>query len=118
MRTGGISELFLCFLLNFVMNLKLLLKIKFKPGVVAQTFNPGYMGGRVPDNCSSRPAQAKSSQDPHLNQQLGMVILACHLQATQRHTNRRVRSRLVLDLKKDPSSKIFTTKRAGEWLKW
>jgi hypothetical protein len=31
---------------------------------VAHACNPGYSGGRVQENLSSKPAQANSSQDP------------------------------------------------------
>jgi hypothetical protein len=37
-------------------------------GIVAQAYNPSYVGGRDQDGHSLRPAQAKGFQDPHLNQ--------------------------------------------------
>jgi hypothetical protein len=33
------------------------------PGVVTHTCNPGYLGGRNQEDCSSRLAQPKSLQD-------------------------------------------------------
>jgi hypothetical protein len=39
--------------------------------------NPSYLrGGNEEDH--SKPAQGKSSWDPHLNQWLGMVVHTCH----------------------------------------
>jgi hypothetical protein len=52
-------------------------KQKLKPGVVAQACNPRYLGGRDLEVRGSRPARAKSSEDPmaghvgvHLSPQL------------------------------------------------
>jgi hypothetical protein len=33
-------------------------------GAVTHTCNPGYSGGRDQEDCSSKPAQANTSQDP------------------------------------------------------
>jgi hypothetical protein len=35
-------------------------------GLVAHACNPSYLGGRDQEDCSSKPAQANSSQDPIL----------------------------------------------------
>jgi hypothetical protein len=40
------------------------LKVVSSWALVAHTSNPGYSGGRDQEDCSSKPAQATSSQDP------------------------------------------------------
>jgi hypothetical protein len=41
-----------------------------RPGMVAQAYNPSYLGGGAQKDYGLRPAQAKSSRDPHHNQWL------------------------------------------------
>jgi hypothetical protein len=46
--------------------------------MVAHPCNPNYSGGRDPEDCNSRPAQAKCSQNPILtNKYLGRVACIC-----------------------------------------
>jgi hypothetical protein len=40
-----------------------------KPGVVAHTCNPSYLGGRDQEDCGLRPAQAKKLLKSHFNKQ-------------------------------------------------
>jgi hypothetical protein len=55
----------------------LLFKSHLKPGAVAH--NPSYSGGRDQADHGSRPALAKSDQDPISTNKLGMVMEACNL---------------------------------------
>jgi hypothetical protein len=42
--------------------------------MVAQACNPTYLGGSNQENLGSMLVLAKSLQDPHLNQYLGVVV--------------------------------------------
>jgi hypothetical protein len=48
------------------------------PGMVTHACNPSYLGDGDQEDHGLRPAQAKSSQDPHLNKWPGKVTHACH----------------------------------------
>jgi hypothetical protein len=43
----------------------LIKKIEYEPGTVAHAYKPSYSEGRDQENCSLRPAQAKSETLSH-----------------------------------------------------
>jgi hypothetical protein len=55
------------------------LEINYSQVLMAHACNPSYLGGRDQEDHGSRPAWAKSSQDPHLNQSKpGMMVHTGH----------------------------------------
>jgi hypothetical protein len=52
---------------------------KKNPHTVVHTRNPSYLGGRDWKDHGSRLAQAKSSQDHILSNELGVVACTCEL---------------------------------------
>jgi hypothetical protein len=53
--------------------------------VVAQACNPSHLGGRDQEDHGLRSSWAKSSQDPHLKQWLGALVLTCHHSHSKKH---------------------------------
>jgi hypothetical protein len=74
---------------------------------MAYAYNPSYSGGREQENCSLRPAQVKSLQDPTSVIKVGMMCPAMWevcVGVSQ--------SRLALAKIRDPIRKITRAKRA------
>jgi hypothetical protein len=68
---------------------------------VAQTCYPSLLGGRDHEDHSSKPARARSSDDPHLKEWLHTMVLTYHP------------SYIGNSIKQNPVSKITNTKRAS-----
>jgi hypothetical protein len=77
------------------------------PGAAAQACNPRYLGGRGRQDCGSRPAWAKSFQDPiSTNGWVQWCVL--FIPATPGSTNRRLLVQASPDiLTSDQSSQVL-----------
>jgi hypothetical protein len=95
-----------------------LLKIGCSRGMVAQAYNPIYLGSRDQEDNHSRPAQAESSMRLHFNPWQGMVMDTCHPSYIG-STNRRLTIQAISGIKPDPISKITKAKEGWEYgIKW
>jgi hypothetical protein len=80
-----------------------------KLGVVAHACNPAYSGGKELEDLGSRPAQAKSSQDPS-QPMAGVVACVTVIPAMWRNISRKITVQASPGIKQGPLSKITKAK--------
>jgi hypothetical protein len=86
---------------------------------VAKAHNPSYLGGGDWEDCISRPAWAKSPQDPiSINKKLHMVTYACH-SSYMEDVNMKISVQVSPSITIRPNVKNNEGKKGlGLWFKW